>query len=55
MGRAAGRLTGKAVGYIQSARGQIDPLLQRSEINKVRNSCRKCKVLEMTLCSQVFL
>ena len=55
IGRAAGRLTGKAVGYVQSARGQIDPLLQRSEINKVRNSCHKFEVLEIMLGLQVFL
>lgn len=41
IGRAAGRLTGKAVGYVQSARGQIDPLLQRSEINKVHKELRE--------------
>jgi hypothetical protein len=35
IGRAAGKLTGKAVGYIQTARGQFDPILQRSEINTV--------------------
>lgn len=35
IGRAAGRLTGKAVGYIQTARGHLDPILQRSEINTV--------------------
>jgi hypothetical protein len=35
IGRAVGKLTGKAVGYIQTARGQFDPILQRSEINTV--------------------
>lgn len=38
IGRVAGRLTGKAVGYIQSARGHITPLMQRSEITTVCDS-----------------
>jgi hypothetical protein len=37
IGRAAGLLTGKAVGYIQTARGHIAPIMQRSEINAVRD------------------
>jgi len=41
IGRAAGRLTGKAVGYIQSARGHIAPIMQRSEINTVHKELRE--------------
>jgi Sec-independent protein translocase protein TatA len=41
IGRAAGKLTGKAVGYIQTARGQFDPILQRSEINTVHKELQE--------------
>lgn len=41
IGRAAGRLTGKAVGYIQNARGHIAPIMQRNEINTVHKELRE--------------
>ncbi|KAG0612913.1 hypothetical protein M758_6G062000 [Ceratodon purpureus] len=41
IGRAAGRMTGKAVGYIQNARGHIAPIMQRSEINTVHKELRE--------------
>lgn len=33
--RAAGRLTGRAVGYVQSARGQMEDILHQSQANQV--------------------
>lgn len=41
IGRAAGRLTGKAVGYIQNARGHIAPIMHKSEINTVHKELRE--------------
>lgn len=33
--RTAGRLAGRAVGYVQLARGQFDSVMQRSQVNQV--------------------
>jgi hypothetical protein len=36
--RAAGRLAGRAVGYVQSARGQMEHILHQSQANQVCSS-----------------
>ncbi|CAM6104886.1 unnamed protein product [Calypogeia fissa] len=39
--RAAGRFVGKAVGYIQSARGQLDDVMKRSQVDQVHKELRE--------------
>lgn len=39
--RAAGRLTGKAVGYLQTMRGQVDIILQQSQVDQVQKELRE--------------
>lgn len=41
MARAAGRLTGKAVGYLQTMRGQVDTIMQQSQVNDVQKELRE--------------
>lgn len=39
--RAAGRLTGKAVGYLQTMRGQVDTIMQHSQSNNLQKELRE--------------
>ncbi|KAH7445297.1 hypothetical protein KP509_01G001600 [Ceratopteris richardii] len=39
--RAAGRLTGKAVGYLQTMRGQVDTIMRQSEANNLQKEIRE--------------
>ncbi|BFI23324.1 hypothetical protein MPTK2_1g01030 [Marchantia polymorpha subsp. ruderalis] len=39
--RAAGRLSGKAIGYIQSARGGLNGVMQRGEVNQVHKELQE--------------
>ncbi|KAG6549145.1 hypothetical protein Mapa_009371 [Marchantia paleacea] len=39
--RAAGRLSGKAIGYIQSARGGLNGVMQRAEVNQVHKELQE--------------
>nr|AFK48115.1 unknown [Medicago truncatula] len=39
--RTAGRLAGRAVGYVQLARGQFDSVMQRSQVNQVHKELQE--------------
>ncbi|KAL2652765.1 hypothetical protein R1flu_020893 [Riccia fluitans] len=39
--RAAGRLAGKAVGYVQSARGSLDGVMQRAQVQEVHKELQE--------------
>ncbi|XP_020589027.1 uncharacterized protein LOC110030590 [Phalaenopsis equestris] len=38
--KAAGRLTGRAVGYVQIARGQFESVMQQSQVNQVHKELK---------------
>lgn len=42
--RTAGRLTGRAIGYVQMARGQFDSVMQQSQARQVRSPLKKVEL-----------
>lgn len=51
--RAAGRLTGRAVGYVQLARGQFESVMQQSQVNQVHKELRDALTALETIRHQI--